>query len=227
MRRLVLQIGFILGFLAMIAPGVVVAESQGEGDVKEAVQREITKRTKYTGRLDLYDDANSKVRHLDLIKFDLDIRQDGDNKVATLKYKDIDNGDMVDVNFFVVSKNNVFRVKRVKILKVEEKTIKKVVKPEKKNYGPDEVREFVVDYLAQQTKLLEYFALFDQNILKVRKLEIIEIDEEARNFGSISIVGVVCKDLATNESVRLDITVSSRNSDLSVSKIKIKEVPKK
>ena len=83
------------------ALGLSWAENKSEktaavasGNILDAVKADVQKRSKASGKLDLYDAKSDKVRNLDLIALKDDVAQDGDVFIVKGDFRDVSSGDI-------------------------------------------------------------------------------------------------------------------------------------
>ncbi|MBZ0165175.1 MAG: hypothetical protein K8I00_00110, partial [Candidatus Omnitrophica bacterium] len=209
--------------LALAAPGTGMAAEFGP--VEASVQQYLSEKTKFTGSLDIYDAGIDKVRNLKLINLRRDsLTGEGPDLEIRGDFRDLNSGDIMDVNVMLAEDAGVLDVSEIAILSVKYK--KKAVDPEasKKKFTDKEVQEFIKNHIADRSKFGGTYGLFDVENEVYRQLNLIKLADDVRNFGILYINAVEFEDDKTGDKVSVDITLQNKEGELDVKTVRIKKI---
>jgi len=200
------------------------ASDKTEDIVRELIKKELDKRMKVTGKLDIFDEKANLVRNLSLIDFLGGVNQTEGNYVSQMDFRDFRTGDIVTVEAVVVLNDGEWMVRKLYIkearpVKVESNS--EVVK--KEEYSDQEIKDFMLAYLERQAKFTGNFNAFDEDKNKLRKLTPGQFNDEIRHFGIRFIAKTECEDVESKEKINVDVTIENKEGQLSVKSVRIVE----
>src|SRR3989338_4066563 len=102
----------VLSFLIFVT---VCSAQPSPQDPASVVKNYLTDKTKNSGTFDIYDESIKKVRNLRVIDVPVKIEKDKDGFTAAQIYRDINSGEIVELQFLVGNKAGNLTVDEVKI----------------------------------------------------------------------------------------------------------------
>ncbi len=212
---LAMSIGFV---------GVQAVAAQEYKDAQKSVDEYLKSKIRISGSLDLYDSKIDKVRNLRLINLNEKTFEPDDDKYRVKgDFRDINSGDILELEFHFMNEGGELIVDDVEIGKLKAAPKKAKEKAEKKKYTPEEAKEAMKAHIEKKSKFTGTYGLFDPKTEKLRQLELIEMDEKVRNFGVLYICTLKFKDVGTDETVVVDMTLTAKEGDLEMKTMKIKK----
>ena len=193
-------------------------------DLLEVAKDKLKERTLQSGTLDIYDSDKKQVRNLRLITIKDVIEKDGASLIVA-DCRDINSGDIVGVEADMVSAEEDFLIKGVRIKGIQ--AVNEGASEEEKEYTDDEIQAFMMGYVERQGKFTDgKIMLFDKDNEKMRTLELNEIKKEVRRMGIFYSSSSKFTDVDTNDILDIDISVEKKNGKLKVQALRIRNVRK-
>ncbi|MBL8013436.1 MAG: hypothetical protein JNN05_06260 [Candidatus Omnitrophica bacterium] len=189
--------------------------------ITEAVKAEISERRKASGKLDIFDAKENKVRTLDLIEFKSGVQQVEDNEVIQATFRDTSSGDIVTIDIKLTKDDSGYKVKDMTIGEVSQAPKQEA----KSEYSDEEVLKFMKDYIDVQAQATGTFDLYDEKKQKMRNLQFVNLDQKVRRYGVITISTAEFTDKNTGETVMVDVNAENRNG-LSITAMRLKSIKK-
>lgn len=183
----------------------------------------LKEKAKYTGKIDLYDEKINKVRNLDLMDIEKNSMRENNQYITRAKFRDFASGDIAGVKITVGVKGGKLELPNLTIENVD-KIIAADVPDPTHQYTDQEVKDVIVKYLKQKSQFTGTFDMFDEKTQKIRKLEIGNIQEKVKKFGSRFIGRVDAVERAVDEKLELDVSVDNKEGLLEVKSVKIYSV---
>jgi hypothetical protein len=227
-----IRTGFVGGLILIFALVMLVEgeEAQQQPDqvktkVLDAVKRDLKKKTRNSGTLDIYDKDKDAVRNLRADKTHEEVAEQDGKYLTTADYRDIKTGDVAQVEIEVVQEGEEYLVKDIRIKGVQ--ALKQDEASEAKQYSDDEVQAFMRDYLKKQTEFTDGLVmLFDKDNDKMRKLKLTELKKEVRRMGIFYISRAQFEDADTDETLSIDISVENIKGKLNTQALRIRDIRK-
>jgi len=194
--------------------------------VKKSINQYISEKAKFTGTLDLYDEAIEQVRNLKKLKFQESMRSDGEYTIMRVDFRDNKTGDILDVDFYLKNGDGGLKVDVAKIHEVTDSAAEKREMLVNKEFTDDEIKAFMQEYIEGKAKFTGMFSIFDQKNNTLRNLKFLKIQDEIRKYGSNLIASIDFKDLDSHEFILIDMTVVNKEGMLSVNSTRIKSIKK-
>lgn len=218
MNKRMLIAGSLIFFFALAVP------AGANPDLLETAKDKLKERTAQSGTLDIYDSDKNQVRNLRLITVQDVVEKDG-AYVIVADYRDIQSGDIVNVEADMVSAEEDFLVKGVRIKGVQ--AINEGAGEGAQEYTDDEIQAFMREYVEKQGKFNNgRIMLFDKDNEKMRNLELTELKAEVRRMGIFYSSSSKFADVDTNDILDIDISVENKNGKLKVQALRIRNVRK-
>lgn len=218
MNTRTLTMAGLIFFFALTVP------AGANSDLLEVAKDKLKERTMQSGTLDIYDSDKSQVRNLRLIAIKDIIEKDGASLIVA-DYRDINSGDIVGVEADMVSAEEDFLIKGVRIKGIH--AVNEGAGEEDKEYTDDEIQAFMMEYVERQGKFTDgKIMLFDKDNEKMRTLELNEIKKEVRRMGIFYSSSSKFTDVDTNDILDIDISVEKKNRKLKVQALRIRNVRK-
>ncbi|MCK5081884.1 MAG: hypothetical protein KAR31_03160, partial [Candidatus Omnitrophica bacterium] len=115
-NRAFIIFGFII-FFSLTVP--VTGQAGANPELLEVAQDKLKEKTLHSGTLDIFDNDRGQVRNLRLIKMhDTVVEKEGGYLIAT-DYRDINTGDIVEVEIELVSSEEDFIIGNIRIKDVK------------------------------------------------------------------------------------------------------------
>lgn len=226
-----IRTGFISGIILIFALTTCVyakeakKPDQVKNKVLDAVKRDLKKKTRSSGTLDIYDQQKDAVRNLRAHKTRDDVIEQEGKYLTTADYRDIKTGDIVQVEIEVVPEGDDYAVKDIRMKGVQ--ALKQEETSEAKEYSDDEIQAFMREYIKKQTEFTDGFIMiFDKDNDKMRKLKLAEIKKEVRRMGIFYSSRAQFLDSETGEIISIDISVENVKGKLNLQALRIRDIRK-
>jgi hypothetical protein len=185
----------------------------------------LKEKAKYSGNVDFFDEKINKVRNLNLLQLEENLQNDGDVYFVRGKFRDVASGDIATVKMNVRTAGGKLEMGDIVIESIDQIVAANTPDPNHK-YTDQEIKDVMMKYLKQKAQFTGTFDMFDEKTQKMRNLELGNIQEALRTFGTRSIGRVDAVDHASNENLELDVSVDNKDGVLSVKTVKIFSVNK-
>jgi len=225
MKKIVVILMVGLGF-TLASPGDVFSkEDKGKAKVElnfqQIISDDLKQRSMGSGSFDLFDASVNKVRNLRVMEFGDKIKQKKNEAVVPVKFRDVSTGDIVTVEAKLTESDGGWAVGEFEIKEVQEF---KLTADMNKKFSDDEVRYAILEYVKSQMEFSEYLMLFDEKREKMRKLKLLNLDNEIRRFGVLSISMAKFEDVESRETLVIDVHVKNQKGFLEVTSLKIRKM---
>ena len=202
----------------------VMAQGTAPADVLKVIQEHVKGLSIKSGTLDMYDEKASKVRNLRTMAFPETVTEKDGAYVATIKYRDVRSGDIVNVDAVVDSKATPLAVKELKIVGVEKLKDEKKEGAPAKEYTDAEVQTFMKTALDQQAKFTGSLMLFDEERNKMRTLQMVSLDSAVKRLGIFYSSRAELKDMESGDLVVVEVSTENKDGELNLQALRIREV---
>jgi hypothetical protein len=166
----------------------------------------------------------SKFRPI-LKKLEENLQHEGDVYSTRGKFRDVASGDIATVKLNVRASAGKLDMGEIVIESIDQIVSANAADPNHK-FTDQEIKDVMMKYLKQKSQFTGTFDMFDEKIQKMRNLELGNIQDAIRSFGTRSIGRVDAVDRAANENLELDVSVDNKDGVLSVKTVKIFSVNK-
>ena len=187
------------------------------------VEDALKQRTLHSGTLDILDPEGEKVRNLRLLEKSTDISEEGGAYFLVFDYRDINDGDIVKVEFKLTGEDEAITLEGIGIKEVRK--LAKAETVEGKEYSGEEVQGFMRGYIEKQTQFTDgKLMLFDEEHQKLRNLELKELKPEIRRMGVFYSSSAQFVDAESGEKLDIDISVENSKGKLNIQALRIRGV---
>jgi len=225
MNKRTVLLGILIFIMALSISVTAFAKGRNDdsAEVVAAVEEELKNKTLQSGTLDVFDKDTQKVRNLRKIKINDDVKKKRKKYFVSVEYRDINTGDIVELEIVVVKKRS-----GVEVADIEIKNVQKLAQTEEsreKEYSDQEIQDFMHEYLDKQTQFSDgKVMLFDKDTEKMRGLVLKEIKKEVRRLGIFYHSTAKFEDADTGAILMVDISVQKKKGKLKVQALRIRKV---
>ena len=194
-----------------------------KGKILSTIEEALKQKTIQSGTLDLYDENFDKVRNLRVLEKSDEIKEQDAGYMVAYQYRDINEGDIVYVEFHVKADGGDFSVQKIHLGKITK--LNSGADDEQKEYSDEEIQAFMKDYIEKKTQFTDgKIMLYDEENEKMRNLALKEISPEVRRMGIFYSSGSQFVDADSGEILKIDISTENRDGKLSVQALRIRDV---
>ncbi len=212
-------------FVLTLLTGASAAEAQEGSPILDAAQQALMEKTLQSGTLDIFDAESNQVRNLQRIKVSDQVTRQDDGHVVLADYRDINTGDIVEIEVIVVEDGADYQAEDIRIKGV--KALEKDESLKDKEYTDEEIQAFMRNALEKQGQFTDgKIMLFDEDAAKMRNLELLELKDEVRRMGIFYNCRGQFRDADSGDLLGIDVSVENKDGVLMMQALRIRNVRK-
>ena len=224
MRKAIRFLGCLIIFFALVIDVLSAAmDNASYGKIISTVEAEVKAKTLQSGTLDLYDEDINKVRNLRMTKAYKEVTQRGDRYYVLFDCRDVQMGDIVQIEGQVFGEDSSYEVEKFNI-----KNVQALVNDQtqaNKEFTDEEIQAAMRQYFDQQRQFTDgKVMLFDQTNNQMRYLELRELNPEVRRMGIFYNSRAKFVDVNTGDILAVDIAVENKKGRLNVQALRIRDI---